>query len=72
MVRYLWPAAWIIWVTWFLAWEFTALGLGKPQWTLSEYVWRLEEINAGWTAVRYAVAVFCLWLFLHLAFGLFR
>ena len=68
----LWSAAWIAWAVWFLGWEFTALGTGHPQWTLSEYVWRLEQLGPTWTALRYLVAAGCLWLFFHLAFGLFR
>lgn len=64
--------AWITWITWFLAWELTALFTGHDQYTLSDYVWRLEEINSQWTFARYLIAVSCLWLFFHLAFGWFR
>jgi hypothetical protein len=64
--------AWIVWVAWFLGWELTALFTGHPQWTLSEYVWRLERLGTSWTFLRYFIAAGCLWLFFHLAFGLFR
>lgn len=65
-------ALWITWVTAFLGIEFSAIFTGHSQFSLSAFVWRLEEINRGWTFLRYAVAVTCLWLFFHLAFGLFR
>lgn len=63
---------WIAWIVMFLAVEFTALFTGNAKYSLSDFVWRLEEINRGWTALRYLVAAFCLWLFFHMAFGLFR
>lgn len=63
---------WVVWLLAFLVIELTALWTGKPQFTLSEYVWRLEQLGRAWTFVRYFVAVFCLWLFLHMAFGWFR
>lgn len=66
------PWVWIAWVTWFLAWELGALLTGNARLTLSDYVWRLEEINARWTFLRYFVAVFCVWLALHMTFGWFR
>ena len=66
------PWVWIAWIAWFLAWELGALAAGHPQWTLSDYVWRLEEVNARWTFLRYFVAVFTLWLTLHMTFGWFR
>lgn len=63
---------WILWLVVFLAIELTALWTGKPQYTLSEYVWRLERLGTAWTFLRYFIAAFCLWLFLHMAFGWFR
>lgn len=66
------PWVWLAWMAWFFLWEFLALGTGHSQWTLSDYVWRLEEVNAQWTFLRYVVAAFCLWLFLHMAFGWLR
>ena len=63
---------WIAWIVAFLAIEFTAIGTGQARYTLSEFVWRLENINGAWTALRFFVCIFCLWLFLHMAFGLFR
>lgn len=71
-MKTVYAALWIGWIAWFLAVEFTALGTGHPQWTLSEYVWRVEEINRGWTFLRYLVAAFCLWLALHMTFGWLR
>jgi hypothetical protein len=62
---------WIGWIAYFLAAEFTAIGTGHDELTLSDFVWRLEEVNSAWTALRYFVAVFCLWLFFHMAFGWF-
>ena len=63
---------WIGWVAGFLAIELTAIFTGHSRFTLSAFVWRLEEINRAWTFLRYFVAVFCAWLFLHMVFGLFR
>jgi hypothetical protein len=63
---------WITWIALFLGLELSALFTGHSRYTLSDYVWRLEEISAGWTFLRYFVAVFCLWLMLHLTFGWFR
>jgi hypothetical protein len=39
---------------------------------LSDYVWRLEQINRTWTFLRFFVAAFCAWLFLHMTFGWLR
>ena len=68
----LWSVAWIVWVCWFIAWEGTALATRRADLTLSDYVWRLEGLGAPWTALRYLVAATCLFLFLHLVFGLLR
>jgi len=65
-------ALWAAWIIAFLAIELTALFTGHSQYTLSDFVWRLERINTAWTFLRYFVAVFCLWLFFHMAFGLFK
>jgi hypothetical protein len=65
-------ALWIGWIAAFLVIELTALFTGNPRYTLSEYVWRLEEINRAWTFLRFFIAAFCLWLFFHMAFGWFR
>lgn len=62
---------WVGWIAAFLAIELSAIFTGHNQYTLSDFVWRLEEINTGWTFLRYFVAAFCLWLFLHMAFGWF-
>lgn len=63
---------WILWIVAFLAIELTALWTGKSQYTLSEYVWRLERLGTAWTFIRYFICAFCLWLFCHMAFGWFR
>jgi len=68
----LYPYVWYIWLGWFLVWEFLPIIKHQVQYTLSEYVWKLEAYGPGWTALRYFIAVFCLWLFFHLAFGWFR
>lgn len=68
----LYPVLWALWLAAFLAIEFSAIGTGHHQYTLSDYVWRLEEINRGWTVLRYFVAAFCLWLAGHMIFGWFR
>lgn len=63
---------WIGWVAAFLAIELTALFTGHPQFTLSEFVWRLEQVNGAWTILRFFIMAFCIWLTLHMAFGWFR
>lgn len=63
---------WLLWIAMFAAIEFTALGTGKPQYTLSEFVWRAEQLGQPWSFARYFIAVFCLWLALHMIFGWFR
>ena len=68
----IYAALWAAWIIAFLAIELTALFTRHSQYTLSDFVWRLERINAAWTFLRYFVAVFCLWLFFHMAFGLFK
>lgn len=65
-------ALWITWIVAFLAIEFSAIGTHHTQYTLSDFVWRAEEVNKAWTALRFGIVVFCAWLFLHLGFGLFR
>lgn len=65
-------ALWIAWAAAFLAIELTSIFTGHGQFSLSAFVWRLEEINSGWTFLRYLVAAFCLWLFLHMVFGILR
>lgn len=67
----LYPWTWYALLVLFLVFELVPLFAGKPQYTLSEYVWRLEDVNAKWTALRYFIAAFCLWLFLHMAFRWF-
>ena len=62
---------WTGWILAFLAIELTAIFTGHSQYTLSDFVWRLEEVNRAWTFLRYFVAAFCVWLTLHLVFHLF-
>lgn len=61
---------WLLWLTAFLAIELTALFSGRPQDTLSWYVWRLE--GTRWTFARYFIAVFCVWLAGHMIFRWWR
>lgn len=68
---------WVAWVGAFLVLEFTAIIRRQYKNTFSDFVWWLADITPGrtswnWTAVHLFIAVFLLWLFLHLAFGYFR
>lgn len=63
---------WLLWIISFLVIELSALFTGHPERTLSAWVWKLEDLHHGWTFARYFIAVFCLWLFCHMAFGWFR
>lgn len=69
---WVYAALWIGFVLWFLAVEFTAIGTGNSKYTLSDFIWNLEQINRGWTFLRFLVCAFCVWLFFHMAFGWFR
>jgi hypothetical protein len=68
----IYPLLWIAWVAGFLVIELSALWTGHSQFTLSDYVWKLEQINRGWTFLRFFICAFCVWLILHLVWGLFR
>jgi hypothetical protein len=63
---------WLLWIVSFLGIELTALWTGHYQYTLSEWVWKLERLGRAWTFARYFVAAFLLWLFFHLVFGWWR
>ena len=65
------PWTWYALLGFFLVFEFVPIIMRKPQYTLSEYIWRLESYSPGWTAIRYFVAAICLWLFFHLVFRWF-
>lgn len=71
-MRTIYACLWISWVVAFLAIEFSALGTGHNELTLSDFVWRLEEVNRAWTALRFFLACGLLWLLLHIVFGIFR
>lgn len=76
------------WLTWFtvsflvfLTVEVWALASGRPDRTLSEAVWRLEEFKNNqsiwnWSAIHYwfmgAFSLTNLWLFFHFGWGRFR
>ena len=66
------PLLWIAWVAGFLAIELTALWTGHANFTLSAFIWKLEQVNRSWTFLRFFVCGFCAWLFFHMAFGWFR
>ncbi len=59
---------WITWITAFLAIELSAIFTGHSQFSLSDFVWRLEGTGRTWTFLRYFIAVFLLWLFGHMVF----
>ena len=63
---------WIGWIVAFAAIEFTAIGTGHNQYTLSDFIWRAEQINRAWTALRFFICAGCVFLFGHLVWGWFR
>ena len=71
-MKAVYPILWVLWIVSFLVIEGSALITHHNQYTLSDYVWRLEEINAGWTFLRFFICAFCLWLLCHMAFGWFK
>ena len=70
-MKTLYAVLWIGWIAAFLGIELSAIFTGHSQFTLSDFVWRLEQVNRTWTFLRYMVAAFCLWLFFHMAFRWF-
>jgi hypothetical protein len=57
--------------------EFVALKTGHPEWTFSDFVWRVFDVLPGstlweWRAVHFFLLAFMVWLTLHLVFRLFR
>lgn len=69
------------WLAWLLVGfavpEGIALARRRPQDTLSETVWHWCEVTPGntlvhWTALHVLVALFMLWLFFHIVFGIWR
>lgn len=64
---------WIAWGAAFLVIEGVALVNKQPGDTLSEHVWRWFRIKGkspSWTAARFGLLAFLVWLTGHLAFGL--
>lgn len=66
-------AAWIIWLLLFGAIEGHALIQRQPDQTLSAHIWQWLDIRnkpggllGGWNLRRGALAIFLLWLLLHL------
>lgn len=56
---------WLAWiVVGFIPMETWALATGHPENTLSDQVWHAE--GSGATAMRFFVAAFLLWLFIHM------
>ena len=70
--RNVYAVLWIFWIASFLAIELSALWRGHSEYTLSEFVWRLEQLGKAWTFLRFFICAFCIWLLLHMAFGWFR
>lgn len=69
-----WASAWVSLFAQFHLWEGLALYLGKPQYTLSHFVWwafRLkEEYRRGaWRLWRFAFLSFWAWLSFHFLTG---
>lgn len=71
-MRTLYAVLWIGWIAAFLGIELTAIFTGHSQYTLSDFVWRLEQVSRAWTFLRFFIVAFCIWLTLHMAFGWFR
>lgn len=72
-----WDGASVYWAVWF----FVAFFGPEIYWiitnkanTLSYQVWRLEQSLSpeSWNFARYITAAFCVWLFFHFVFGIFR
>jgi hypothetical protein len=68
----LYAVLWILWVASFLCIELSAIFTGHSRYTLSDFVWHLEEINRAWTFLRFFICAFCVWLTLHMSLGWFR
>lgn len=71
VMRTLYSILWIAWIAAFLTIELSAIFTGHHEYTLSDFVWRLEQVHRAWTFARFFIMAFCVWLMLHLAFGWF-
>lgn len=57
--------------------EIIALATGHPEWTLSEFVWRICKVTPGqpimkWTAAHVLFMLSFFWLFFHFNFRVWR
>ncbi len=55
--------------------EGIGLATGHPEWTLSDWVWKVFDVLPGdtlwqWTAVHFFLLCFMAWLTMHLVFRL--
>ena len=71
-MRTAYASLWLAWIVMFFAVELSAIFTGHTQYTLSDYVWRLERLGTSWTFLRYLVAAGCVWLAGHLVWGWWR
>lgn len=79
-LRWLWSpnVYWALWlVVGFGLREGIALGTGHPEGTLSESTWRWFDVVPGktiaqWSILHFILLFFMIWLFGHLAFGIWR
>lgn len=62
--------AYFIGAGWLIAWEIAALASGHPEWTISDFTWRLE--GPGWSFARFFIAATLIWLTFHLSAGWFK
>lgn len=69
-MKALYSCLWLAWVGAFFLIEFSALLGAGAQYTLSDYVWRME--GAGWSFARYVVAALLIFLAGHFLFRWFR
>lgn len=66
-----WTVAWIMWLAMFVVIEGAAIIRKEPDDTLSEHVWRWFKIRESrqWNVRRWALAIFLVWLLIHLVAG---
>lgn len=64
--------AWVFWLAMFAVIEGAAIFNKQPDDTLSEHVWKwfqIREKPRQWTVRRWALAVFLVWLLVHMVAG---
>lgn len=66
-----WTVAWVLWLVMFAVIEGAALVNKNRGDTLSEHIWKWFQIRESrqWNVRRWALAIFLVWLLVHMVAG---